>query len=618
MILLLGLALAAILVAGELRRRGPRRVGRVLASLGAAAALTWIGLRPERPSAESLSDALLVTAGATPERVGHLVDSLHPARLFLLPSAKAGPPGADAIPDVGFLARHHPELRSVQVTGWGLTSTELEDLSGPDLRFDPARVPSGFGAVTWPARTGLGADLVIHGQVTPGPHATDWVYLQDPGGMVDSTRIEGKPRSGEPGRFLFRTRPREAGRWRYILRTGSAALPEAAETLAVEVTPPEGLQVLVLEGAPTFETRYLKTWLARGGTGLAIRSAVSRDRARFEFVNQKMTAPPALSALSASLLSGLDVVITDSRSLAALSSSERSLLLGAVKNQGLGLLLVPDPAKDGAGFLAEARNLGFKTEGASNEEERSVRLTWPGRAAPSQIPVPSLPGELGPRFAVSDVVRDPVGRVLAQVALYGAGRVGVTLVSEPSRWVLSGDRRSFAEYWSALLGAVARPPQARGRLEIESGLPSRVDQPVRVRWSGTALAWLPLVDPSGAADSIPLTRDHRDSTQWAGVLWPRRSGWHRVGPANGSRWIHVESGESWNGADAAARLASTRLAVVTRTREGTRGPAVSGVTRPLPLWPAFLVFITCAGYLWWWPRSQVRGLRTEGVRSSGF
>lgn len=612
MILLLGVVLAAVLVAGELRRTGPRRVGRVLASLGAAAALTWIGLRPERPSAEPLSDALLVTAGATPERVRRLVDSLHPARVFLLPSAKSKLAGADAIPDAGFLARRNPELSSVQVTGWGLTNAELEDLSGPELHFDPAPVPTGFGPVTRPARAGLGEDLVIQGEVTPGPHGTGWVYLQDPGGVVDSARIEGKLRSGELGRFLLRTRPREAGRWRYVLRTGPAALPEAAETLAVEVAAPEGLQVLVLEGAPTFETRYLKTWLARGGAGLAIRSAVSRDRTRFELVNKKTTDLSVLSVLSANYLSGLDVVVADSRSLSALSSAERSLLLGAVKNQGLGLMLVPDPAKDGAGFLAEARSLGFKTEGAGNEEERSVRLTWPGRPAPSQIPVPSLPGELGPRFAVSDVVRDPVGRVLAQVALYGAGRVGVTLVSEPSRWVLSGDRRSFAEYWSALLGAVGRPPQARGRLEVESGAPSRVDQPMTVRWSGPTLGWLSVLDPTGAVDSIPLTRDRGDSTQAVGVLWPRRNGWHRLGPASAARWIHVESRESWAGADASARLANTRLAVATRApRAGGAGQAVSGVSRPLPLWPAFLLFIACAGYLWWWPRANVKALRTE-------
>jgi len=609
-ILLLGVALAVVLVAAELRRSGPRRGGRVAASIGAAAALTWIGLRPSRPSASPLSDALLVTAGATPDAIQHLVDSLRPAQVFLLPSAKGAPAGSTQIPDAGFLARRHPELGSVQVAGWGLTSTELEALDGPDLRFAPSPLPPGIGQVSSPLRVGLGEDLVIRGQVIPGPRSTGWVYLEDPGGFVDSARIEGRLRSGEEGRFVFRTRPREAGRWRYRLRSGPAAIPEAAESLAVEVAAPEALQVLVLEGAPTFETRYLKAWLSPGGAGLAIRSAVSRDRARFEFVN-RTTASSALSALSASLLSGLDVVVTDARSLAALSSAERAFLLGAVRNQGLGLLLVPDPAKDGAGFLAEARALGFRTEG-TGDEERTVRLSWPGRSAPSQVPVPSLPGELGPRFAVSDVVRDPVGRVLAQVALYGAGRIGVTLVSEPSRWVLSGDRRSFAEYWSALLGAVARPPQSSGRLDVESGLPPRVDEPVRVRWSGPALARLPLVDPSGAADSIPLTRDRGDSMQWAGVLWPRRSGWHRVGPANASRWIHVEPSESWTGADAAARLASTRLAVVTRTREGTKGPAVSGVSRPLPLWPAFLVFMTCVGYLWWWPRAKVRGLRIEG------
>jgi hypothetical protein len=611
-ILLLGVALAVVLVVGELRRSGPRRGGRVAASIGAAAALIWIGLRPARQSAVPLSDALLVTAGATPDAVRHLVDSIRPAKVFLLPSAKGAVAGSTQIPDAGFLARHHPELGSLQVAGWGLTSTELEALNGPDLRFAPSPLPSGFGPVSSPLRVGLGEDLVIRGQVIPGPRSTGWVYLEDPGGLVDSARIEGRLRSGEAGRFVFRTRPREAGRWRYVLRSGPATIPEAAETLAVEVAAPEALQVLVLEGAPTFETRYLKTWLARGGTGLTIRSTVSRDRARFEFVNRKTTDLSILSALSVPILGSLDVVVTDARSLAALSSAERALLLGAIRNQGLGLLLVPDPAQDGAGFLAEARGLGFRTEGTAEEEERTVRLSWPGRSVPSQVPVPSLPGELGPRFAVSDVVRDPVGRVLAQVALYGAGRIGVTLVSEPSRWVLSGDHRAFAEYWSALLGAVARPPQSRGRLEVESGIPPRVDQPLRVRWSGTALGWLRVVDPAGAVDSIPLTRDPRDSTQALGVLWPRRNGWHRLGSADAARWIHVEPGSSWGGTEASMRLASTNLAVATRTnRGGAAGQAVSGVSRPLPLWPAFLLFAACAGYLWWWPRAKVKGLRTE-------
>ncbi len=86
--------------------------------------------------------------------------------------------------------------------------------------------------------------------------------------------------------FSLEAVPRQAGRYLYRL-----VLVEASgDTLAVEpfgvsVEAPVPLRVLVLQGAPRFETRYLKNWLAEEGGRMVIRSTISRDRYRTEFLN---------------------------------------------------------------------------------------------------------------------------------------------------------------------------------------------------------------------------------------------------------------------------------------------------------------------------------------------
>jgi hypothetical protein len=442
--------------------------------------------------------------------------------------------------------------------------------------------------------------LTVRGAVRP-PGKGEWVYLEDPGGLVDSARIEGLEQGR--GRFTISARPRAAGRWRYVLRAGRAPGPGVAETLGVEVEVPAPLRVLVLEGAPTFETRFLKEWLARGGAELVVRSTVSRDRVRAEFINRKSAGP---GTVRDAIQDDPDLVIADGRTLAALAGADRSLLLAAVRDRRTGLLVVPDAAKGGDVFLGQARSLGFHPVALGDPEERGIRPRWPDRPVASQIAVPALAAELRPRFAVLDLVRDESGRIVAQVAVSGAGRIAVTLVAEPSRWLLAGDRRSFAEYWASLLGAVARTPALSDSWQVESGPPYRVDQRLALDLLSQHRSAAGTVVTPARADTIPLVADPADSHCASGLLWPREAGWHRVGDSlAGARWFYVQAGDAWQGVDAAARVQATRLAAVLGAR-GIPEPAgaAPGVSRPLPLWPALLLFLACAGYLWWRPRPR--------------
>src|SRR5690606_23609370 len=101
------------------------------------------------------------------------------------------------------------------------------------------------------------------------------VHLEGPGGTVDSIRTD------SVGGFSFATLPRAPGRQLHVLTAGAGAAM-VAETLGVAVEPRHLPRVLVLEAAPGFETRHLKTWLGAQGGEVAVRSLMGRDVHRYE------------------------------------------------------------------------------------------------------------------------------------------------------------------------------------------------------------------------------------------------------------------------------------------------------------------------------------------------
>ncbi len=206
----------------------------------------------------------------------------------------------------------------------------------------------------------------------------------------------------------------------------------AVEPFGVSVEAPVPLRVLVLQGAPRFETRHLKNWLAEEGARLAIRSTISRDRYRTEFLN---LPERDLSRLTPAVLRTFDVMILDGRVLAALSDTERRVLRTAVREEGLGVLLGPDLLirNDGP---SERFFQPFEGRPLDEAEQRRVRLTWGNTVLASSIP--AEPYAIAPAWGVALLMQDEAGHGVAAMRLQGMGRVGLSLATETYRWVLEG------------------------------------------------------------------------------------------------------------------------------------------------------------------------------------
>jgi len=535
------LGAVAALAAGALawvewRRPGRLRGMRVLAAVTSVGCLLVIALGPTRPVSVRSSPVTIATSGA--------------------PSAGRGTtygigvaiPGAERVPDLGWISRRQPAPASVRVMGWGLDEWQWPERPSAPLPFGVEAAlspgPAGIVSIAWPSSLALGEDAVVRGQARL-ESGSGWVVLADAGGPLDSSQV-----SSQAPSFTLRARPRAAGHWRPTLRL--ADVPP--ESLAIDVRAPAPLRVLLVESSPSFETRFLRDWLAAQGASVMTRTAVSRARARVTAVNA-----PALNRLSGAALDSTALVVVRGKGVAALPPAERRELDDAVRERGLGLVVVGD----------------------------------------------STP--LSERFGVEVLIRDGSGEPLAEVGAEGSGRVARTSVVNSAAWKLRGDSGRYAAFWARVLGAARRPSDTI--VTVEGGGPHFANRPAGILARGDpGLKAVTVEREGGPVDTVYLAATPVDSAARRGVFWPPRPGWYRVGGDAGTGFFAYDTAR-WVPLQARQRTEATLARVGPGGRTG-----VETDREPLPLWPAYLGFLLAAGVLWW---SQTRALAGGRPRGSG-
>lgn len=555
--LVMGGALIAFEATRPQRRRVALRVGVALISAVALVGLVVLA-GPQDPAAERLT---IVTPGAAePTRPRGLI--------------RIGEPGDPrSLATLGAAGDELRRARSLTVLGWGFLPDELPAFELPRIVHRAPALPAGITALAAPAIVALGRRFVVRGTAEfPGGDSA-WIVLEDPGGPRDSAVAR-----RTDARFTLSDHPRSAGAVDYRVRIRGAS-PATTDTLGVWVTSRPPPSVLILEGSPSFETGFLKRWLAGQGGAVGIRTTVSRDRYRTEAINGAKR--PA--ALDDRLLKAYDLVIVDGAALSAFRSAERDALKRALRAGG-GLLIAGAADR----YLAGPRNerlCEFTTVARGAGEPRLVRPAWADAPRPGRTAIRAVPAALAGKVGIP-LVRDGQGDILAAVSHIGDGAVAVTMLESPSRWVLEGDDELFAGYWATLIGAAARDTVARVR--IAGSVPIVPDRRLtlerRARAPGRPLI---VFAPSGAADTVALAQDPFDPARWSGRYWPRETGWHRV--AGTDAGFKVQRAGAWPGVEAATRLAT--MARLSATRSTAPAGPPSSLLR-LMCWAALLAALT--------------------------
>lgn len=628
-------ALGAIVWIGLEFRRPNRRQWpmRVLAAALGAGAIAALGLRPAwsgdagpPPAPET---AALWTSSNASDAAVRIPRDVSATRVFALAGVKDRPSEALLIPDLAFLRREYPQVNVLHLFGNGLPAFDAENVRGLRLIFHaPASPPAtpGIAFVRLQREVLLGDPMVVQGRVEGiGQLASPVVSLLAPDGTTRAVPL--KPLEDGTASFTITAPSAPAlGRyaWSLEIRGGDPAVSIVSEKIGVSVIPPDLPRVLLLESSPRFDSGRLKRWLGERGAMLASRTQLSRDRFRITAVHG---AREEIEILDAGALDAFDLVVADARAIAELGDAEREALRAAIAERGIGLLVVADqtmlgaskPSADGATSADPLLPWQLDRDtGNPDEEDRLVRLQWPGSDVWPRDPLPVPPFNIIRRAAQRPLVRDSQGRALVVASGRGRGQIALSLVRETWRWPQADDSGAFAGFWSYVMSELARPDAARaGRWDLAragSG-PLFVDQPVVLRWSGAPeRAPMPAqVIWEGAPEAVrlPLAQDAAEPTRWQSTYWPRHGGWHRVSaPGGGGALDFFVSWDSeWVPLRAAERRAATdRMVAMTASRG--EAPVARAAPLVLPIEPArgwflALLFVSLT-YLWLEARSLRR------------
>jgi hypothetical protein len=587
-----GLLVTALALAGVLavwtwsRPDGRRLAARLTATLLALLCLLALALRPHVRTSPRAVEAVLLTPGVAAGTVQAEARRGASVFAFELPGAAAP---IVAVPDAGWLARHHPEVAKLRIRGHGLEAEAWQALPGVELLPELEPVSAGIARVHWQRQLVPGAELLVQGSVSAlaAPAA---LSLLDPGGAAaDSAGLQ----PGAEASFELRAAVRGEGRFEYRLELRDAAgALLTSEALGVAAVAPEGPRILWIEGAPSFESKHIKDWAARGGA-LTVRSRVSRDRRRTELLNLR---EQDLDVLDAALLEGFDLLVTDGRALEQLGEREREAVREAVEG-GLGLLVRADELALAGGepFPGSGFFLPFETLPMGQLDESRVRPVFGGLKPGTAAELPIVPLEIRPGWASSALATDAQGRLLAAVRPSGRGRVALTLLAETWRWVLEGNGRLHAAWWAHVVAETARRA-ASGGWSLRPG-PVLLDAPVELGLeTPRALPDAVVDEPSGRLVRLALAQQAGDPQRWVGSFWPREAGWHRVAAAGGGPqlWFLAQPPGQWRAWQETGRVDAT----LARADEGSGEHRPARVPRELPRLAFYLIFVACLAFLW--------------------
>lgn len=565
------LILTIFLVWLEWKRLTPFLTIRIVSVIVLMAGLSGMLLRPAYRSAKS-DTVILLTSGYSPSRVDSLLNE-HPGSILL------HGPEVKSFRQSKHIASWHQLVASFPsitfVVGQGLPASVLESIPKESFQFLPSPLPAGVTYIqvnepVFPNRVNT-----IEGMLqVSGSHAK--LYLDGPGGKEDSIAFD---KAGEQ-KFTLNFIPKEPGQFLYTLRSDQGF----QESLPVRVQDHPVSDILFIQNYPTFESLYLKNFLAKQHR-LLFRYQLSRNTFRYEYINRKQQA---LSKLDAASLSTFDLLIIDSDALQALPKSE-SLALQQSIHSGLGVVILfnEDPAgiKRLRDFLPVTFNkISTDTARFDIGQSRSVTLpAWP--VAPTGI-------------APVVAIRKNKNRTLSGYQSMGLGKTGFQLLQETYRLTLQGDSAAYNSLWSDVLEKTARGNTDHFTMQVATPQPWFPDQALAIEVISSGLE--PEVFQNET--QVPLIEDLLVNDIWRAKVWEDKPGWHALTVKNDSARLdyYISAKSTWASLVTANAIRQTLLhanptGVKTATRE---------FYQPIALWIFYALFLLGAGILWISPKMR--------------
>ncbi|WP_273566602.1 hypothetical protein [Maribacter halichondriae] len=530
--------------------------------------LALMALRPAIPQTLEMGGAVLLTEGYDQKKLDSLLES--DKNLGIIRYDTNGPTSLKL-----------DSITSLHILGAGIAPFDFWRFAEISVTYLGAKIPRGITRLQYEEKNTVDSELVVNGVYnTPTPGHK--IILQGPGeSPLDSVELN----SSKTQTFSLSTTLKVEGKYVYALAEKDAlGTTLSSEPLPIQVMELKPLRVLIINEFPSFETKYLKNYLAEMNLEVMVRSQLTKGKYKFEYFNRSRTP---IYSFSSDNLKNFDVVILDATSYRNLTSSAFSILVTATREEGLGIFIQPDEElfrlrgkKSFFNFISN-RN----TEVVLGERERIKLESYPY----------SFDKEL-----LLEPIQNSKGNILSAYRRLERGRVGTTVLKNTYQLFLEGHSDVYRRLWADIVGGISKKPIPNALWESGKMMPvQNHPYPFKIR----TFSQKPQIE-NGVGSPIALINNPDIPSLWKGTIYPRRKGWNKLSLEQDTTAFdfYVIDSTQWKTLRMNQTMDANRIYFQQASKSITKKEILAPIER---VW-FFLVFILGIGYLWLEPK-----LRTD-------
>ncbi|WP_034920832.1 hypothetical protein [Gillisia sp. CAL575] len=465
---------------------------------------------------------------------------------------------------------------TIFVLGNGIKTYDRWQLEGEFIKYIKGASPEGIIKFKYQLENTVGDSAVFTGLYSK-PNKGIRLLLEGPGGEVlDSVILSDASEKS----FQLITNLKSAGNYIYnLVEKDSIGTILSSDPIPIKVKERDNLKILVINGFPIFETKYLKNFLAELGHEIIVRSQVTKGKFKYEAFNTKQDP---IRNLNIQILESSDLLLIDYNSLKKLSSSERNNLEKSVSENGLGVFIQPE-----AGLFKS--NSGFLSFDFIPENSAEVSL-------PVNIKLSKYPFSFKQDLTIQPV-QTSGKQILSAYKRMGQGKVGSSVLQNTYELLLEGHSIAYQQLWTKHINSISKRAIPLAEWQSNSKL-GTLNEPFQFQVRTSVPD--PIVRNEDGA-IIPLRRAIDIPSLWTGTTYPNRTGWQQLKLQQDSTNlfdIYVTESEKWNALKSYQRIQENQR----NLSSGDSSQINYKKAIPINLLYFYLLFLLCMGYLWLEPK----------------
>ncbi|WP_378321252.1 hypothetical protein [Aquimarina celericrescens] len=563
-----GFILFAIFIWKEFHQFGTRKFWvKVIVSFLAIVSLVLIALRPAISVRKGTANIALLTKGYD----YHQLDSLRKVHKKLkLITYKASDPIFD----------NQTAIDSVFLLGYGIEPFDFWQLDERNVKYLAKREPSGITRFTYNFKNKIGQDVVFKGLYNK-PEKDKKLILQGPGGLaIDSVILN----AADEYKFQLQVKPNVKGKYLFsLVEKDSLGTVVSRDPVPILVENPMPLKILIVNGFPTFETKYLKNYLAEKGHQVAVKTQITKGRYKFEYFNIEKLP---IRALSRKNLKPFDLVIIDATSFQNLGKKSLTAIENCVRENGLGVFIQPN----GQFYISSIKITSFNF--VSDKKAEVIFKEIPKSKTSKYAYV------FKNEFPIQSIHNDRQNNIISAYKRVGKGRIGSTVLENTYELLLKGETTAYQQIWSDIIGKVSGREVSSIQWESNTIITYK-DHPFEFN-----------LRTSIEKPEIEANETYRVSLQqhidvnnlWRGITYPYNFGWNTLSVRQDTTVVFnyfVTDTIHWQSLAEYKKVRENKRQF-DKLYEKTRHKTYP--SKPVNLTLFFITFLLCMGYLWLEPK----------------